>query len=591
MPTMLVGAINPTTGTAAPTATVIDGSVGFDRVGLPPTVTTPLAGLPGIAAFDKVGLVTITVATIPDPPSGVAATAGDGQVTISWVPPTDHGAGGIASYQVYIVDSATYAAGGAGAFLGATGTPIDYGAVDYGAGQFGGTVVGGTVPIFFTYTVSPVVWGGLTNGSTYYFAIKAVANSGLISVLSSVAFATPTGGGGGTGGTGGSGTGGNTGGTSNTGGGGGIGAPLLLVRPAPPPTTSISIGNWNGTQDVELTGITDRTLNVSLLDPSSISFKLLGDHSDSIALREGISDVLWRRNGVKLSLQRLCASDDALDETAYSISCKCEDYRALLDQRNLTADYAYGGVSIEDVAWNLINAAQGQVGGNLGITKGLWPLTGQVAAVGGVFKDGDTVYGSLKTLSTATPSFEFDIDADKKANLYYSQRGGIDNGAILDYGGVISNISRNVDLKTFANAIRQSGATGQQATNILASNMATRPEGRWDAAFSDTTLASVAAIASAGQFNFNTHSDILPSYTLSFKTNAWGGPSHVWLGDIVTVVARRGRLQVNGTKLRVFNLSIALDSNGNEKVQATVGRPKIDILKFIMRTLNTLNKQ
>ncbi|MFG1605008.1 fibronectin type III domain-containing protein [Actinoplanes sp. NPDC049265] len=54
--------------------------------------------------------VTVTPATVPDGPSGLVATAGDGRATLSWTPPGDDGGDPITGYQVSTDDGATWAA-------------------------------------------------------------------------------------------------------------------------------------------------------------------------------------------------------------------------------------------------------------------------------------------------------------------------------------------------------------------------------------------------------------------------------------------------------------------------------------------------
>jgi len=99
-------------------------------------------------------------ATIPSAPSGLTATAGNGQVALSWVAPSSSGDGTVIGYDVYEGTSPG----------GELSTPIN-----------GSTLITAT-----SYTVK-----GLTNGTTYYFTVEAV-NSSATSPASSQASATPT---------------------------------------------------------------------------------------------------------------------------------------------------------------------------------------------------------------------------------------------------------------------------------------------------------------------------------------------------------------------------------------------------------------
>jgi chitodextrinase len=87
----------------------------------------------------------------PSPPTGLTAVAGNGQVFLSWAPPTSNGGAAIIGYDVYQGGSAV-------------------------SGLVGGT----------SYTVT-----GLTNGTTYSFTVDAVNDAQLHSAPSSAASATP----------------------------------------------------------------------------------------------------------------------------------------------------------------------------------------------------------------------------------------------------------------------------------------------------------------------------------------------------------------------------------------------------------------
>jgi Fibronectin type III domain len=95
----------------------------------------------------------------PDPPTGPTATAGDGQLTVSWQPPPSDGGAAILGYDLYLGTSAH----------GESPRPVN------------GTLISGT----------SVVVTGLGNGTTYYLTVEAVNDAGLHSAASAEVSAAP----------------------------------------------------------------------------------------------------------------------------------------------------------------------------------------------------------------------------------------------------------------------------------------------------------------------------------------------------------------------------------------------------------------
>lgn len=383
----------------------------------------------------------------------------------------------------------------------------------------------------------------------------------------------------------------------------------LPVRVAAP-VHQILIGDWRNPDWVELATLSSRTFIGNLADPSTVTFTMPGDSPESLLLNEGISDVKWVRDGVPIFWGRLTQAVDTVERTTYDIACTCTDYRGLLENREIQSDGSTSTIGIpplqydstwyvEDIIWDLINHTQIQLGGDLGIRKGVFPHSGVKVSDSGVldpleFKNSDKIWGAIKTVLSMDPSVELNIDAvGKKLNVSYPFR-GTDRGAKLDYGGLIASAHRTVNVPgQFANFTRTwysgEGDLNKDAQTLSLPDLPNRPEGRWDTSFHAADLQTHAGQVKAARYNFNKASRILPTMDLQFAVGAWDGPNAVWIGDPVTVIVRRGRLDIND-RTRVFSVNLTLDSSNVETVTVTVGLPKLDPFKSLTDDLRKLKQ-
>lgn len=342
-----------------------------------------------------------------------------------------------------------------------------------------------------------------------------------------------------------------------------------------------------------------RRLICRLLDPSEATITLNGFGSDASLIDELVTDLWIYRDGVSLFRGRVYGpTNDHLTAATYTYDVKAFDYRQLLWRRLLYADRTWTNVEQATIAWNLIQDTQNQVGGDMGIRTSLgaplatgWPATGVVRPLT-TFTAGSTVWDSLRKLDQMANGFDIDIDKNLVANLYYPQR-GTDNGVVLDYGGVITAVERTFEPATFANAIRQSGATGITPATASVSSLATANEGRWDSQYGDVDLTTTDMVAQTAATNIALASTALPTYQLHMTRNAWGGPSHFWLGDYVTVAIQTGRLN-EVVKARVFQLEIVIGTSDTEDIIVTVGNVHHDfqsLLKGISKRITPLTRR
>lgn len=519
--------------------------------GTPKATLDNLGVLPsGNAKLDNLGIQP-DPPTAPDPPMNLSVIPGSTQVSISWIPPVYHGSG-IVGYEV------------------SNGTTT------------------------LTTPSNNIVFPNLTNSTSYTFTVVAIGIGSLRSSDVSI-----------------------------------DGTPVSNVLPLPPgtipggfvtpppPVYNISIGDWKKGDTYELTQISNRSMHFSLTDPSTFSFDISGlpNHDgrlDAKLLHEGISDILVRRNGVPLLLTRLMTTGDNVGFTEYTVSCSSSDYRELLNRRMVFGDttglLAGSGIRTfanskgEDIVWQLI--ADTQALANLGITKGLWPSSNEIYQTRQI-QQGTPVFEAISELTKAqttnlvtnvlpikviintTTGFDFDIDVNKKANIYIPGKGQ-DLGVVLDYGGNVSSFTRSRDMSAYANYVRETGVSPLYF-DVFASDLASRPEGRWDALVT-SDLVDKDSVAKAAAVSYLEKEIIQPTYNVTLAPGKWLGPAHVWLGDMVVFHADIGRLEID-EPLRVTEILINLDQSDRETVTVTCGRSIPRYIKNLKDTVNRLNRR
>lgn len=365
------------------------------------------------------------------------------------------------------------------------------------------------------------------------------------------------------------------------------------------PNWSWSVGPWRagvsavpalvgiGGPAAALRNAAGRSLRLRLLEPSDATFTVPGSSAEAALLEELITDLWVYRNGTSVFRGRVMSTRDTVDQR-HDTAVQVGDYRSVLDRRIRWTDRTWTGVEQSTIAWNAITDTQADPGGDIGLAQGTWPTTG-VTRASVTMAAGDSVWGLIKRLGGMNGGFEFDIDANLTANLYYPRRGS-DVGTTLDYGGLLDKVDRVFDAARYANSIRQSGADGVAVTTATTTDIATAPEGRWDAQFGDTQLTTSDMVAQTAAANLLLASMPLPSYSVRFARGRWLGPSHVWLGDYVSVVVKSGRLNERITS-RVYEIGVDVDANNQETVTAVVGDVRFDrarTLRGIARRLVAL---
>jgi len=363
----------------------------------------------------------------------------------------------------------------------------------------------------------------------------------------------------------------------------GIGAP-----PRPRINWQFIVGPASGGHTLALTEARGRRYTARLTASSDASFTLDGRHPQALAVDELATDlhILWTAPGGTatqiLDRMRMGQSGDTLEEADHRFEVAALDYREVLNRRLLysTDTLTYAATDQAEIAWGLVDSTQGNLGGNLGISKGWSGTTPTGINRDRTYEAGDFVGARIQELSEVIDGFDWDVAPISASALelqtFFPQR-GVDRGVVLIFGGLVAKARREVNPADYANAIRYTGSSDPATTaqELEAADLVSRPEGRWDAVFGDDGLITQQALNDRAAWQLAQSETLTPVWTLTLKQGAWEGPDHIWLGDPVRLIVKSGRLDVD-TTLRVFELEFAIGENGEETVQVTLGGPRPD---------------
>jgi len=356
------------------------------------------------------------------------------------------------------------------------------------------------------------------------------------------------------------------------------------------------LGPASGGHDLELTAAGARIVTWRLVGSHEASCAINGRHAQAASLVELATDLHVLRDGVILYRGRVGATSDALTDVAHVVTVPSVGYREILRRRLLYADstLTWGSTDQSTIAWALVQDTQGRTGGNLGINRGIGAVTGRLRDR--TYEAGQAIGDLIDNLAEVIDGFDWDIEpvsaSAQNFNLYYSSRGQ-QRDVVLDYGWAVVSGTRTVTPSTYANVVRVSGAETTTAQTRQVADLATRPEGRWDAQFGDPDITVQAHLNEQADTELASGQNLVPAWTVKLKAGWWQGPSHVWIGDPVRLVVMSGRLTVD-TSLRVFEIEAAIGKSGEESITMTLGAPRPDFprrQRLLRRKLTDLERR
>lgn len=312
------------------------------------------------------------------------------------------------------------------------------------------------------------------------------------------------------------------------------------------------------------------TVSLRLYDPSDVTFTVEGTESIAQLLEPLVSDIVVYRDGSPIFRGTVGATQDMLDGTSHYVSVNAVDYRGRLDRRILLADVNHNNEPDMDIAWDLIDTAQSETQGGMGISLGTVPASVDRKLT---FLAGETVRGAIDRIANVDGGFDWDINPQLEFVAFRNGRGE-NRGRILDYGGLVSKVAINTDPTSYANAVRVVG-DGTTAASVELSIPTGTP--RFDHEVNLPTIDNQDLVDNTAVELLARQSSQHISYDLTLRDSpgqqAWGGLADIGLGDTIRIVVKSGRLDIN-VEERVFGLFIQSDGDGRELVTVEAGGQK-----------------
>lgn len=329
---------------------------------------------------------------------------------------------------------------------------------------------------------------------------------------------------------------------------------FVLVQPA----------SAGGASVAELTEARSRRLDFALDDDAKCGWTLPGRHPQTALVDEMETDVLVARDGIALFRGRINASDDSISPNVHTCTFSAVDYRGMLARRIIWpgSTTAFAATDQANIAARLISDSQAL--GTLGISTTVTPT--------GILRDrtydvGSTIGDLIASLGRAINGFEWDISPTLALRIFYPARGSSSVAFVAEYGRNVSDVRRTVASGDFANSIRFSGKEGVAS---VTRTITPGPEGRWERQAGNPDLTTAAAIGEQADGALARSSTITPNYSVTLMPGTWS-PGKVWLGDVIRLLVRSGRLDVD-TTTRVVGVSFDIGEDGEEQVTLQLGR-------------------
>jgi len=243
---------------------------------------------------------------------------------------------------------------------------------------------------------------------------------------------------------------------------------------------TIGVGPWTNSDPVQEVGLFGTvSLSMSLDAGSIVSFDLSGDSPGARNIDELATDVWLYLSGVVIARCRVISVQQTFGvDGGDTVSVTAVDYKALMKARHVQSPLVYSSVGQAQIVWSVIQHAQAQAGGDLGITAGT--LDG-----GGIDRDrsylvGENLGDLLANLSAVINGPWWEVDGNLVLSAHPFSAFPTQSTPIM-LGVTAREMTRSSGASTFANSLIVDGDSGfTEPVSVDDAGIASDPRGRWE---------------------------------------------------------------------------------------------------------------
>ncbi len=237
-----------------------------------------------------------------------------------------------------------------------------------------------------------------------------------------------------------------------------------------------------------------------------------------------------------------------------NVAVGATDFLGVMGRRFTTTELTYTGVGQGTIAWNLIAHAQGQTGGNYGITAGTLDTA---TTRDRTYPVGTNIGEALRQLSEVIGGPWYRLGADKVFHALAPSARPV-QAQPLQLGGTARRLKRLSGADRFANAVQGTGDDTLTARVFATeAGLSTDPRGRWERQASWSSVIDQATLVEHTDAELDASLSPLTTWSAEIEPKRWLTDFPIRPGDLVSLVKPLSILATAGSSTTEVDVEVA----------------------------------